>query len=95
MPWRHIRQLAKDGVALLLIEGQGLEAGCFEVEIGDALVQGVLLHGAKQAGAPAILANALVYPEPVHMQPAPLDVGEDAPSTLPSSSLIKLAICSL
>lgn len=78
MPRRHIRQFAKDGISLLLVEGQGLEAGGFEVEVGDALALGVLLHGAKQAGAPAIFANAFVDPEPVHVQPAPLDVGEDA-----------------
>lgn len=46
--------------------------------VGDALALGVLLHGAEQAAAPAITADAFVDPEPVDVQPAPLDVGDDA-----------------
>ena len=46
--------------------------------VGDALALGVLLHGAEQAAAPAIAADAFVDPEPVDVQPAPLDVGDDA-----------------
>ncbi|MNJ57170.1 hypothetical protein D3C77_527480 [compost metagenome] len=46
--------------------------------VGNALALGVLLHGAEQAAAPAILADAFVDPEPVDVQPAPLDVGDDA-----------------
>ncbi len=78
MPRRHIGQLAKYLVALLLVEGEGLEAGGFQMVVGDALALGVLLHGAEQAAAPAILADAFVDPEPVDVQPAPLDVGDDA-----------------
>ena len=77
MPRWHIRQLTKDGIALFLVEGQGLEAGSFEVKVCDALAQGILLHGTEQAAAPAILADAFVNPEPVDVQPAPLDVGDD------------------
>jgi len=78
MPRRHIWQFAKDGIALLLVEGQGLEAGGFQMKVGDALVAGISLHGGEQAGAPAILADAFVDPEPVHVQPAPLDIGDYA-----------------
>lgn len=78
MPRRHIGQLAKDLVTLLLIEGEGLKTGGFQVVVGDALALGVLLHGAEQAGAPAVAADAFVDPEPVDVQPAPLDVGDDA-----------------
>ena len=46
--------------------------------VGDALALGVLLHGAEQAAAPAVAADAFVDPEPVDVQPAPLDVGDDA-----------------
>lgn len=46
--------------------------------VGDALTLGALLHGAEQAAAPATLAEAFVDPEPVDVQPAPLDVGDDA-----------------
>ncbi len=41
MPGRHVRQLAEDGVALLLVEGQRLETGGFQMEIGDALAPGI------------------------------------------------------
>lgn len=78
MPRRHIGQLAKDFVTLLLVEGEGLKTGGFQMVVADALALGVLLHGAEQAAAPAIAADAFVDPEPVDMQPAPLDVGDDA-----------------
>lgn len=42
----HIRQLAKDLVALLLVEGEGLKTGGFQMVVGDAFALGVLLHGA-------------------------------------------------
>lgn len=50
MPRRHIGQLAKDGIALFLVEGEGLKTGGFQMVVGDALALGVLLHGAKLAG---------------------------------------------
>ena len=78
MPRRHIGQLAKDFVTLLLIEGESLKTGSFKMVVADALAMGVLLHGAEQAAAPAIAADAFVDPEPVDVQPAPLDVGNDA-----------------
>lgn len=78
MPRWHIGQLAKDLVTLLLIEGEGLKTGGFQMVVADALALGVLLHGAQQAAAPAIAADAFVDPEPVDVQPAPLDVGDDA-----------------
>ena len=78
MPRRHIGQLAIDFVTLLLIEGEGLKTGGFQMVVADALALGVLLHGAEQAAAPAIAADAFVDPEPVDVQPAPLDVGDDA-----------------
>lgn len=78
MPRRHIGQLAKDLVALLLVEGQRLEAGGFEVEIGDAFALGVLLHGAEQAGAPASLADGVIDPEPLDMEPAPFYLPQNA-----------------
>lgn len=78
MPRRHIGQLPKDYVTLLLVEREGLKTGGFQVVVADALALGVLLHGAKQAAAPAITADAFIDPEPVDMQPAPLDVGDDA-----------------
>ncbi len=37
MPRRPIRQLTKDGVALCLVEGPRLEAGGFQMVVGDAL----------------------------------------------------------
>lgn len=78
MPRRHIGQLAKDLVTLLLVEGEGLKTGGFQMVVSVALALGVLLHGAEQAGAPAIAADAFVDPEPVNVQPVPLDVGDDA-----------------
>ena len=78
MSRRHIGQLAKDLVTLLLIEGEGLKTGGFQMVVADAFALGVLLHGAEQAGAPAVAADAFVDPEPVDVQPAPLDVGDDA-----------------
>ena len=89
MPRRHIRQFAKDGVALLLVEGEGLKTGGFQMVVGDALALCVLLHGAEQAATPAILADAFVDPEPVDVQPAPLDVGDDAAMDLPLFNLDK------
>ena len=77
MSRRHIGQLAKDLVALLLVEGQGLKTGGFQMIVGDALASGVLLHGAKQAGAPAIAAEAFIDPEPLDMEPAPFYLPED------------------
>lgn len=77
MPRRHNGQLAKDLVTLLLVEGEGLKTGGFQMVVGDALALGVLLHGAEQAAAPAVAADAFVDPEPVDVQPAPLDVGDD------------------
>ena len=77
MPRRHIGQLAKDFVTLLLVEGEGLKTGGFQMVVGNALALGVLLHGAEQAGAPAVAADAFVNSEPVDVQPAPLDVGDD------------------
>ena len=68
----------KNLVALLLVEGEGLKTGGFQMVVGDAFALGVLLHGAEQATAPAIAAEAFVDPEPVDVQPAPLDVGDDA-----------------
>lgn len=53
MPRRHIGQLAKDLVTLLLVEGEGLKTGGFQMVVGDALALGVLLHGAEQAAAPS------------------------------------------
>lgn len=47
MPRRHIGQLAKDGIALLLVEGEGLTTGGLQMVVGDALALGVLLHGAE------------------------------------------------
>jgi len=64
MSRRHIRQLAKDLVALLLIEGEGLKTGGFQMIVGDALALDVLLHGCEQAGAPATLADGPIDPEP-------------------------------
>ncbi len=78
MPRRHIGQLAKDFVTLFLVEGEGLKTGGFQMVVADALALGVLLHGAEQAAAPAIAADVFVDPEPVDVQPAPLDVGNDA-----------------
>lgn len=78
MPRRHIGQLAKDFVTLLLVEGESLKAGSFQMVIGDAFALCVLLHGAEQAAAPAILADAFVDPKPVDVKPAPLDIGDDA-----------------
>ena len=78
MPRWHIGQLAKDFVTLLLVEGEGLKTGGFQMVVGDALALCVLLHGAEQAAAPAILADAFVNPELVDVQPAPLDIGDDA-----------------
>ncbi len=46
--------------------------------VGDALASGVLLHGAKQAGAPAIAAEAFIDPEPIDMKPAPFYLSQDA-----------------
>lgn len=65
MPWGHIGQLTEDGIALLPIEGQRLEAGGLEVDAGDAAGLGCLLQGGQQAGASAILADGLVDPEPL------------------------------
>ena len=78
MPRWHIGQLAKDFVTLLLVEGEGLKTGGFQMVVADALALGVLLHGAQQAAAPAVAADAFVDPEPVDVQPTPLDVGDDA-----------------
>ena len=78
MPRRHIGQLAKDLVALLLVEGERLKTGGFEMKIGDALALGVLLHDAEQAGAPASLADGVIDPEPLDMEPAPFYLPQNA-----------------
>lgn len=78
MPRRHIGQLAKDFVTLLLIEGEGLKTGGFQMVAGDALALGVMLHGAEQAAAPASLADGVIDPEPLDMEPAPFYLSQDA-----------------
>lgn len=89
MPRRHIGQLTKDLVTLLLVEGEGLKTGGFQMVVANALALGVQLHGAEQVAAPASLADGIIDPETLDMEPAPFYFPQNTASHTPFCILDK------